>query len=1032
MTKELQFGVSDATNVEDNVFSSPEPMYSNKSVSNDAGIVDVARAIANNTVPSKVGKYSVYYADKIMNSFSDNPDNIDDTFQPFNVWKEGGHSEQEFDTIMDMQNWDQYNNYQTFREDTDKQKQVIAESGITGQAASIITNLATDPTTYFGFGVSKMLNAGISRVGSFAVAGAAGGLSSEGLEQLTDPERTALDSVKSIAVSAALGGVLGQASETLGYLINAKRVKADSFSDFGEKVMQDAIKLDEIGKTKSIGADYVRKVADNRIGGSTVGRISANALNKINISAKVRGQVAESQFTSDIYGKLFGLNARSVDNFNGIRTSESVEEIAELEKSSASNYIKFEQELSTKYKKEGFIPNRENYEKAALISRFSKEEIQKALSEGNLHPYEAELATKYKEYFDDNWRPKLEQVEGFQSLNLYGIQNRIDADRVSQNFDEYVNFIERNIRSQKLQSTNVIENSRKMLSKLQQQLTSATGASAKSLERKIDDIQVQINKMEDISEMSDDTIRQEAIRTANEHAQGTFNTLDSISGKTKPRAFNHRNASMEDMIKFIHVDPAGVFGGYAQDVAPFYALNKVFGSIELDDIVSDYSQSIDKQIVAARQAQDIKLVEKLNNEKASAISDIKIGFEQITGEFFAKEVNRGKTLNTASIATSQAVRAVNLSNQVAGSLSELTAGTVHHGLKFAAPQLRNMLNTFFNKQYRGKVMESANRIGVGLEVVKNKQLIGAVDAEVNAISMYGKAVKKASEFTSRFSKWNGSVFYDSWSRSTMLHTQEGLISDYIKAYANGKDIGKHLVSDLAYLGIDKSNVNRISTMLSKYADDVDGQLFANSDKWSDKDAALAWDLALRRDLMRTSIQPSIGDTPFFFRTNEGRIISAFKSWPVAATQKYLLMSLQRSDMAAMTGIATFVGFSSLANAFYDFSTGKEVSTDADELLWGGITRSGIVGVLPDLGGNLIANKFFDIQSGGAKYADFQEAGDFVLGPFGSLLSDVSNVATPLNNGKFQPNAATSAVDLLPIPTPFVKPMLRKQVEEAVK
>lgn len=187
--------------------------------------------------------------------------------------------------------------------------------------------------------------------------------------------------------------------------------------------------------------------------------------------------------------------------------------------------------------------------------------------------------------------------------------------------------------------------------------------------------------------------------------------------------------------------------------------------------------------------------------------------------------------------------------------------------------------------------------------------------------------------------------------------------------------------------------------------------------------------ALIKDNGRISIKPGVGDTPHVFKQPGFNLITQFKSWAVTATQVYGLAALQRGDANHMAGLVTMIGMASLFSMLKDYANGKEVKTDPDEILWQGIANSGMIGVMQDFGGNYFARKWFDLESGGAKYVDYQDLKTTLMGPLASTLTDVSGVLKPaaqavgLERPEFNDTWLKNLIDVSPIP--FVKGLTKE-------
>jgi hypothetical protein len=103
-----------------------------------------------------------------------------------------------------------------------------------------------------------------------------------------------------------------------------------------------------------------------------------------------------------------------------------------------------------------------------------------------------------------------------------------------------------------------------------------------------------------------------------------------------------------------------------------------------------------------------------------------------------------------------------------------------------------------------------------------------------------------------------------------------------------------------------------------------------------------------------------------------------------------------------------------------------------------VNRAGVLGVLPDFGGNYVMSKLFDINTGVGRIADFQEPEEFLLGAGASVLKDIGTIASypfeeidRMNQGK-DPKGIDSIYDnvwdLMPMVYP-VEGMVKDQIKE---
>jgi hypothetical protein len=177
----FEIGYTETTiNPDDYIYSQKAPLMAPIT----SGAPDFsAAAILEDTLPYRAGVASAFMVDEIFRSFDPNDDlrKVDANFIPFDVFKENGHTEDEFDAIMEMDNYQQYSRYMERKGFRDETRQKIQAGGLPAGAASLAANLFSDPTLYAGFGATKMLASGLSRTKAFAISGALSGAAYEGI-----------------------------------------------------------------------------------------------------------------------------------------------------------------------------------------------------------------------------------------------------------------------------------------------------------------------------------------------------------------------------------------------------------------------------------------------------------------------------------------------------------------------------------------------------------------------------------------------------------------------------------------------------------------------------------------------------------------------------------------------------------------------------------------------------------------------------------------------------------------------------------
>jgi hypothetical protein len=269
-------------------------------------------------------------------------------------------------------------------------------------------------------------------------------------------------------------------------------------------------------------------------------------------------------------------------------------------------------------------------------------------------------------------------------------------------------------------------------------------------------------------------------------------------------------------------------------------------------------------------------------------------------------------------------------------------------------------------------------------------------------------------------------------RKSIALAQQGLIKNSLQDLVDGT-ISEARKVDLAFLGIStKAQAKTMLKYANKYGETVDGIFRFGTEKWDDPIAKQTMELLLMRDNRRVALNPSTGDVPHAFHVPGFNMFTQFKSWSVTAGQIYGLSALQRTDAKSLMSLSAFVGFSAMSYMIAEIARGNKPPTDLDEIIYAGITNSGIFGVLPDYGGHWLANTLFDLEAGGAKFADINRPVDTIMGPLGSTVTDIFGAAKPISQAidpnkeaQFDDTWAKNMIDLLPIP--LVKPVIKNQL-----
>lgn len=161
-------------------------------------------------------------------------------------------------------------------------------------------------------------------------------------------------------------------------------------------------------------------------------------------------------------------------------------------------------------------------------------------------------------------------------------------------------------------------------------------------------------------------------------------------------------------------------------------------------------------------------------------------------------------------------------------------------------------------------------------------------------------------------------------------------------------LGEHQKVSLAKSGIDKEMATRIRNEMALHGE-LRGDLhIANSEEWTDLGALDAYRRAIQTDVDRVIVTPGEGEQPLFASTELGSLIFQFKRFGFSSMHRTVIAGLQERQAHTIGGAALMVGLGILVTQLRNVQNGKPLETDPEALLYQGIDRSGITGLLGDV------------------------------------------------------------------------------------
>lgn len=449
-----------------------------------------------------------------------------------------------------------------------------------------------------------------------------------------------------------------------------------------------------------------------------------------------------------------------------------------------------------------------------------------------------------------------------------------------------------------------------------------------------------------------------------------LNIVASKRGPLKERTFSIPDHMIED---FLEHDVEAVARRYSRVMAADVELTTMFGKADMSAQIAEIKQNYQqlRETVSAGQtggkamtpAQIEAALKRLAANEKSDLRDLMALRDMIRGSYLARE-NSTNFARVARVAGQiNYIRA--LGGVTLSSLADIARLPMVHGLDGVmrdglVPLIRNL------KGFKMAVGE-AKLAGAVTERILNTRM--ATFAELADPYSSASPFERFMENTAnQFSKATGLLHWNDATKSlASVMTQNRVL----RGAGNYAGLGKRERAYLAYLGIDGSMAERIAKQFELHGSVEDGGVrVAGSADWSDDYAQRVYRAAIAKDIDATIITKGVGDTPLWFSTPTGRLISQFKSFAVASHQRALMRGLQERPMGFVTGtmFATTMGMLVYYLKSVEANRMEDISDNPGRWIAEGLDRSGMFSIAFEV--NNTIEKAFGIGAYGALAAAF--------------------------------------------------------------
>lgn len=469
----------------------------------------------------------------------------------------------------------------------------------------------------------------------------------------------------------------------------------------------------------------------------------------------------------------------------------------------------------------------------------------------------------------------------------------------------------------------------------------------------------------------------------------------------KSRVFNIPDSRIE----FILEDDIEVLSRlYSKTMAADVEMVRAFGNIDLEKervAITEHWEGVARKLgITDPEGANNKAARDWRNKRDAEIRDLMAMKERILGTYAMPKDPKGWLPRAG-----RAVRGFNLLTDLGGAAVSSTVDTFHvamvHGFgrlfgDALAPMIRGAKQIKLAKA-------DVKDMGAAVEMVLHSRQHEMSQLE-DSFSRYTKLEKALGRAQDAYGTVSLLAPLTDWQKTVAGVVSQSRILRAVKAEALGKLSKKESVY-LRQAGIGPEQSKLILAEFEKYGGEEAGNLSSGWNQWTNKEARIALQSAIGRDVDRIITTPG-QDKTLISSGGEGwgelgKMMFQFKSFAVAAIQRILISGLQQGDMAALSGMASMLTMGMMVYAFKTLEKGEELPDDPATWLLEGVDRSGLTGWFMDANnmterltrGQIGLHRF----AGGrplSRYASKNVVGS-LLGPTAGTLTDAATATGSL-------------------------------------
>ena len=447
-----------------------------------------------------------------------------------------------------------------------------------------------------------------------------------------------------------------------------------------------------------------------------------------------------------------------------------------------------------------------------------------------------------------------------------------------------------------------------------------------------------------------------------------------------------------------------VFAMYTHSMLPRFILRETFGTgseRNLTEVLDNATKKIEEDYNTIQGDPTVTKQETrfLEAERRRVLRYLKASFDEFIGL---------KRLPSDSAALSSRLSRGILQLSLLRSLGGVTVHSIpdaaRHAARFGLQDSMAGLGQIINHWDISKLgLDEVKGIAGIHEMQLGQRMLETSELYQNVVP-YQSSIER---FMDKSTHWFGHiVLLNPWNQSNKQFAGFLAMNWWIKdarTIAQGGTIPEKRLARLAEAGLGAEDMKKIWGEFEKFGYEEHGIHVAQTSKWTDRDLAEKFGMAIKREADLTSLTPGLGDRPFMGMFEPvSRHLLQFRSFSLSAVNAIFLSGLQYRDAQVLNGIllgvttGAFVYY--LDQMKYHRRTGEIPKLEWNEILANAIDRSGILGFISDSSAVVerVSRGTIGINPllGASRVSRFKslDAVNLILGPTVGLGRDLASVS----------------------------------------